>query len=321
MSAKHYGILFLIVCMLLCMCCGAHAEGADADLEARYFKKARLDCDGETYTLRSRLTSILLIGVDKETGEEKAIADYRNGGQADFLLLIVVDDNRDTVTAIQINRDTMAEITTLSALGEETGTRQAQICLSHGYGDGKSKSCNLTVQAVRNLLWNVPIDHFIAMNMDAISTFNDAIGGVEVTLEDDFTAYDPSMTAGKTLTLQGKQAEYYLQYRYNVGQQTNLSRLDRQYTYLQTASGKAMRMIQETPMFAGKLFNLLKDSLVTDVSSGFLINLANKVRRYEVMPILKIDGETKLGESGFVEFYPDRNGMREVVRSAFCEDR
>ena len=319
MSAKHFGILFLIVCLLLGIFCGANAEGADDDFEARYFKKARLDCDGESYTLRSRLTTILLIGVDKETGEEASV-DYRNGGQADFLLLVVVDDNRDAVTAIQINRDTMAEITTLSALGEETGTRQAQICLSHGYGDGKKQSCELTIRAVRNLLWNVPIDHFMAMNMDAISAFNDAIGGVEVTLEDDFSAYDPSMTPGKTMLLQGKQAEYYLQYRYNVGQQTNLSRLDRQYNYLQAASSKAMHLIQETPMFAGKLFNLLKDSVQTDVSSGYLINLANKVRRYEVMPIMRIDGETRLGESGFVEFYPDRNSMREVVRSTFCEN-
>lgn len=41
------------------------------------------------------------------------------------------------------------------------------------------------------------------MSLDGISVLNDLAGGVTVTLEDDFSAEDPAMTRGTTLSLHG----------------------------------------------------------------------------------------------------------------------
>ena len=81
----------------------------------------------------------------------------------------------------------MAEIPILGALGNETGTRVTQICLSHGIGDGKEQSCLLTQKAVSWLMLGINIDFYISMEMDGISALNDALGGVTVTLTDDFS--------------------------------------------------------------------------------------------------------------------------------------
>lgn len=64
-----------------------------------------------------------------------------------------------------------------------------------------------TEKAVSDLFAGIPIDYYVTMDLDGISTFNDALGGVTVTLEDDFSQIDPEMVKGTTICLQGKQAE------------------------------------------------------------------------------------------------------------------
>ena len=61
------------------------------------------------------------------------------------------------------------------------------------------------------------------------------------------------------------------------------------------------------------LFRALDDSLVTDVRSGYIVNLANKAAGYQVLPILQIEGENRIGESGLNEFYPDANSLTRVL--------
>ena len=45
-----------------------------------------------------------------------------------------------------------------------------------------------------------------AYEIGAIAALNDLLGGVTVTLQDDFTMADPAMQAGATITLTGEQA-------------------------------------------------------------------------------------------------------------------
>ncbi|MEI2718881.1 MAG: LCP family protein [Gemmatimonadales bacterium] len=82
-------------------------------------------------------------------------------------------------------------------------SRRAQISLQHGFGDGGEQSARLTADAVSKLFGGMPVDFYIALDMDAISTLNDALGGVEVKVEDDFSALDPAMAQGSTIRLTG----------------------------------------------------------------------------------------------------------------------
>ena len=49
------------------------------------------------------------------------------------------------------------------------------------------------------------IDYYVSMNMDAIGILNDAVGGVRVLVEDDFSEVDASIPMGIT-RLEGRQA-------------------------------------------------------------------------------------------------------------------
>lgn len=310
----------LLLCALLMSMLWAGAETARGNLEERFGGVLTMEHEGVRYRLRSRLTTILLAGIDQRGDETAAVgSEYRSGGQADFLLLLVIDDNRNTAAALQIDRDTMAEIAVLSVLGQRTGTRTAQICLAHSFGDGGEQSCELLVEAVSGYLLGVPVNHYVAMNLEGIAALNDALGGVEVALEEDFTAFDPQMKAGETITLMGEQAEIFVRSRYFVGDQTNLSRLARQRTYIDAAAAKLLAQIEASPGFANGMYAAAEPFIVTDMSKGRIVNLANSLGRYERLPIFTVDGTSVLSDSGVMEFHPDEASKLQAVLELFFE--
>ena len=209
-------------------------------LETRSVEEARGDLtqteavetqeyNGVTYQRREGLTSILVMGVDHDSAVESEGA-YQ-GGQGDFQRLIVIDPERQVIRQLKIDRDTMTECTVLGYLGSPIGTKEMQISLAHGFGDGKEESCEYAREAVEGLLLGESIDFYVAMNMDGISELNDLAGGVTVTLEDDFSSIDPAMAKGTTLTLHGDQAETFVRSRMTVGDGINASRMERQEAF------------------------------------------------------------------------------------------
>lgn len=74
---------------------------------------------------------------EKNTSSES----YNNDQQADFLILLAIDNNARTVEALHINRDSMAEINILGVGGQIVGTYVGQLALAHTYGSGDHDSC------------------------------------------------------------------------------------------------------------------------------------------------------------------------------------
>ena len=274
--------------------------------------------DSKTYQRRKNQTSILLMGIDQDA--DQASTARMGGGQADFLELIVIDDDAQTVLRLPIDRDTMTQISVLGVLGNLSGVRTAQISLSHGFGDGKEQSCELTVQAVSNLLQGLEPDFYIAMNLDGIDVLNDLSGGVTVTLEDDFSEFDAEMTKGTTLTLQGHQAEIYVRSRMSVGEGTNSARMSRQEAYLEQLMVQLDAKMRKNQNFTSELFDGLQDYLTTDISRGRLINLVWGARDYERKEAYSIAGEHKVGSDGFMQFYADEDAVAELVLEMCYEE-
>ena len=286
------------------------------DPTQRYAYEESIQVDGVSYRKRRNLTSILLMGIDQESGT--VAGSYRNGGQADFLRLVVIDGAADHVTQLAIDRDTMTPITILGVLGNQSGVRTAQLCLSHGFGDGKEQSCQLTADAVSNLLLGAQIDFYLAMNLDGISVLNDWAGGVTVTLADDFSALDPTMTAGRTLTLQGDQAEIYVRERRSVGVGTNEARMERQQEYVELLSQQLIEKMGQSQETVGQLYDALSPYLVTDMSRGRLINEIWAAKDYPSQAI-SLAGEHQIGTDGFMQFLVDQDALEQTVLELFYE--
>ena len=291
---------------------------ARGDYQQRYEYDENIVVNGETYRRRRDVAAILLMGIDRDSNAE--VIGYRNGGQADFLQLMAIDDANERITRILIDRDTMTPITVLGVLGNQSGVRTAQICLSHGFGDGGAQSCELTADAVSNLLLGVPIDEYLSMNLDGIPVLNDAVGGVTVTLEDDFSALDPSMTAGATLTLVGEQAELYVRGRKDIGVGTNEARMARQEQYISLLMDALRAQVSADKEFAGTLYDELEPFLTTNISRGRMINEVWAAKDYERCEVVKPDGVHTVGSDGFMQFYVDEAALRQSVIGLFYEE-
>ena len=293
------------------------APAVYGDIDERFGKEI-VTYDGVHYRTKTGVNTFLMMGID-QTEDIEYNGKYRSGGQCDFLMLVVIDTQAKTIHRIQIDRDTMAEVTVLGVLGNELGTNTHQICLAHGFGDGKQQSCQYTVDAVRRLMYGIEIDGYYAMNMNGIPALNELLGGVTVQIEDDFSQFDASMVPGAIITLHGKQTELFVRSRMEIGDGTNVSRMRRQRQYLANAITLAAQRVQEDEHFFGVLLDGLAPYTITDIARGRMINEANRAAGYTVTDIVSPEGEHRDGEDGFVEFHVDQKALMELVLSLFYE--
>lgn len=323
-SAKLYMILALFV--LVAAAAALYMGGRWLETRAASQTRGELptaqvetiEVDGDTYRRRQNLTVILIMGVDKAS-DTTAAGTAWDGGQADFQRLVVLDKTNETVRQLEIDRDTMTEITVLSMLGDISDTRVDQICLSHSYGDGAEQSCEYAVQAVEGLLLGESIDLYMAMDLDGISQLNDLAGGVTVTLEDDFSSIDPTMTKGKTLTLVGDQAETYVRSRMSIGVGTNEARMARQEQYVSQLLSQLDEKMRQDKQFINTAYETLSPYLVTNIAKGRLVNEIWAAKDYTRAPVLALSGEHTQGDDGFVEFYPTEESVQQAVLELFYE--
>ena len=326
---KHRNVLFklFLVCVLFVIAAVDIWHGVMlfdqqqpvvyGDLDAR-FGKEYISYKGASYRPRTGLSTFLLMGVDQRENVQSNVS-FRSGGQADFLQLVVIDTQAKAIRRIQIDRDTMAEITVLGVLGNELGTSTQQICLAHGFGDGQELSCRYTVEAVSRLLFGIEIDGYYALNMSGIPVFNELLGGVTVQVDDDFSEHDPAMFPGAVVTLNGEQAELFVRSRMTIGDGTNESRMRRQQQYLSSALVLAAERLQQDDQFLAVMLEGLAPYAVTDISRGRMINESNKANRYDIQETISLQGEYIIGEDGFVEFHADSDSLKQCVLQLFYE--
>ena len=205
--------------------------------------------DGKPYVHKKNLETFLFMGIDKY-GESEEVTGYRNHEQVDVLMLCIVDHDEKTYQVLQINRDTYTKIPRIGAAGDRVGEVNAQIALAHTYGTGQKDSCEYTAEAVSMLLMDEKVDHYISLKLDSIAILNKSVGGVEVTIPVDMTMVDPEMQKDKTMVLSDKQAEFFVRSRGKLEDDTNVSRMTRQDTYLHAWRQKAKQKMNADAGFA-----------------------------------------------------------------------
>ena len=281
------------------------------DAEERNQSDTVLIYNGVAYRLRNKITTVLVMGIDD--GGKIPSSKYRAGGQADFLRLIIFDDENKTLAQVAIDRDTITPITVLGISGKPSGKRDDHISLSHSFGQGGADSCLLTVKAVSELLANLPIDHFIALDVDGVAVLNDALGGVPVTVQQDLTAWDASWVPGAQITLYGDQAEEFVRGRMSVGNGTNAERMSRQEQYMAAAYDIVMQKQKEDGTFTTSLYNDMKDYMTMSASRGLLVNRLSTLNRYTKLETRTLPGEHSIDAGGFTQFIVDKAGMVDMI--------
>jgi LCP family protein required for cell wall assembly len=278
-----------------------------------------IEHNGTEYVLKDNIETFLVMGLDKFEGASSGDS-YNNDKQADFIMLFVFDNDAKTCSAIHINRDTMANVNVLGLNGNKISSVKQQIALSHTYGNGRDVSCRNTADAVSELLLGIRVNHYISLTLDSVATFNDLVGGVEVTVLEDFTSIDAALVKGETVTLQGEQALTYVRTRYCVGDSTNGNRIERQNQYINALYAKTQQKMNEDANFAVEASVKMAEFIISDRSATQLQELAKKFNEYEFLGISTMEGENRMGEK-FIEFYPDETALKALVIEKFYQEK
>ena len=287
-------------------------EPVFGSMEGRFESSVTMELDGKTLHYReNEVTNYLFIGVDNT--DVTRTTGHQNGGQADFLVVLSVDRIRRTVTPVMLDRDTMVSMQTYGVFGHPAGEKVMQLCLAQAYSGVNIPGSVNTVETVEKLLQGVEIHHYVVLDMAAIPLVNDALGGVEVTLQDDFSSFDPVMVKGATLRLMGKQAEFFVRGRMTVADGTNASRMKRQQQYLSGLLEQFRTTVKGNQTKLNQVLDSLKGHMATDASDNKLLHDVNAYDDYAWQPLRTLEGEHSKDEFGFAEFWVDEPALRRLV--------
>lgn len=316
-NAKNVAMLVLILILVLGMIFSGlrilESTVFHSEVEETIVSKT-VTRDGIDYFPRQDITVIMALGID-ERGPVVSSESYRNHGESDAVILLILDQKEETYTLLCLNRDTMVDMPELGLGGRRAGTFHGQLALSHTYGDGLESSCENTRQTVSDFLKGITIDHYVAMNMDAIGIVNDAVGGVTVNVTDDFSQVDPTIRKG-VMTLTAGQALTYVQSRHDVGNQLNISRMGRHEEYMKGLMEAMRQKLEASDTFVLDLYDRVDEYMVTDCSANTISGLMQRCADYALKEIVSPEGQNILGEE-YYEFYPDEEALDALVLRLF----
>lgn len=276
--------------------------------------------DGTWYAPRRDLETVLVLGLDRS--EREGIGTTGDYAQSDLMLLLEIDRTAGVCRAVHLNRDTMAEIQDFDRYGRPSGTYRAQLTLAYAHAQAYTKnnttSCKTAVKAVSELLYGVEIDHYVTLTMDGLIELNDLAGGVEVEIKDDFSAVDPTLVRGETVTLLGEHALNYVRARWYVGDNTNLERMERQREYLLALQEKLSGLAEEDEEFIMSSLLRVNEHMNSDCTIQQLAQLAEDVRTFPVERISTLEGEAVQGAE-FMEFHADEEALQRLVIEDFYQ--
>ena len=293
-------------------------ETVDEPLE---LEEGQILVDGEVYEYNDDIMTFLCMGVDSRNGITKEKTPGK-AGQADALLLVVVNPRTEEINVIAVNRDTMTDIEIYDTAGMYLDEETAQITLQYAYGDGREKSCQLMEQAVSELFYGIPIHGYGALDMQSIATLNDAVGGVEVTVLEDMTKYRWNWSEGAEVLLKGEEALIYIRERDSASKElgTNIKRVERQKQYLTAYVKQLKNKINQDVTFPVTLLGNIKKHMVTSLTVQEITYLADTLMGYDfsMENIISIPGESKMGEK-HEEFYLDDAALKQIVIDVFYD--
>ncbi len=133
--------------------------------------------------------TVLMLGVDEREGDR---------GRSDTIIALTVNPEKNSIKMLSIPRDTRTEI-----VGRGTEDK-----INHAYAFG---GVEMSMDTVENFL-DIPIDYYLKMNMEGFQEIVDAVGGITVNNDLEFTEGSFHFAKGN-IELNGREALAYVRMR------------------------------------------------------------------------------------------------------------
>lgn len=280
-----------------------------------------IEYKGHTYKFNNDVFAIAFMGIDQRDLKTAAQTDF--AGASDTDIVVAIDSKTGTTKAISIPRDTMVDVDIYTNSGVFLRTQKSQLCLAYAYGDGGTRSCQSTVDAMSRVLMGVPITKYFALDLDGIKPLNDEIGGVTLTSMYDFSSM--GVKKGDRVTLRGDMAETYVRERSMTEIDASLNRNQRQIQYIKAYVSQLVPAAMKDFGIVNQLYNTASKYSQTNISlsnatyTGTLL-LSHGVTDFQTTTLsgeMKASKDKELADVVHAEFYPDEDSVTQAVLDAF----
>lgn len=272
------------------------------------------------YQYNSLITTILYAGLDS-TAPLKASETYSNKARADSVSGVILDKKKKKMSILALNRDTMTEIRRYTRTGEDMGTYVSHLGYAYSYGDGGEVSCEDLKEAVEKLL-GISIDEYAVTNQSSITSINDLVGGVTVTVpNDDLAAMYPELKKGAVVTLDDSNVKDFLQHRDTAADFSNEGRIERQQAYVTAYVDLLKNRLASEPDQLWQEIGQMNDYLQTSITKNKYLSLARLLEKvsFTDADYYRPTGKDSAGEL-HDEFYVDEDALRQLVIDLFYEE-
>ncbi len=272
--------------------------------------------NGKTYRYNERLSNYLFLGVDKAELVETE-AGYLDAGQTDAIFLVAWDRVDGKLTVVSIPRDTMTPYDYYGRGGQNLGPMKSHLNLAYAYGDGKHESCRMSVEAVSQLFYGLPIEKYCAISLEALSEVMKEIGSVTVTVPNNSLEEKyPEYKEGTEVTLDSENIEPFIRYRDIGVSQSALSRLERQEVFLEAFLEKAEERFAEDPGFVTRSYEAMQPYMVTNAGADQFVKLMESLASKGKPEHWTVPGTGTEGVN-YDEYHVDEDGLYEKMIETF----
>ncbi len=275
---------------------------------------------GKQYTYKKNLVNILCMGVDKE--EQMAVRNDADNsvGQADAIFLMSLDLEKDEVRVITIPRDTMVILEMYHASGYYLGSMRGQITLQYAYGDGMKRSAELMMQQVSALFNEIPINAYAAINVYSLWNLNEAVGGVDITMDEDYTLYNPAFEKGATVHLSGNLLENYIRGRDKTEAGSAYKRNHRLKQYMLAYFEKAKEALKEDVTLPFRCLEVLEENMETSITVEEIVFLVSEIMGCDFSEgnMYTLPGE-QIWTGTYEEYHLDTDALNALIIELFYE--
>lgn len=220
-------------------------------------------------------TNILFIGSDSRKLKSKGYGN-ESGQRSDALMLVHFAKDNARVDAVQIPRDTLTTLPACDDTGSGAFRGGYNLMINSALAGGPACS----VRAVEALS-GVHIDHFVQLDFDGFASMVNALGGVDVCLNEPMVDRDAKLDlpAGKQ-KLDGKNALALARTRHAVGDGSDIGRLGHQQVVMSSIIGRARDAgVLTRPDRLFKFLNALTSSITVDEDISSISALTGLAKR------------------------------------------
>lgn len=252
--------------------------------------------DGVSYAFNNDIISLVCIGVD--TGSDE----YQDAYMADVIYIVAIDAKSGAVKILSVSRDTITDVDVYSDEGKYIDTEQQQLSYAYFYANDKVTGGQNVNASLSHLFFGLPMDNYFAINLDALTTLNDAIGGVTLTSSITFESPETGRTiyAGDTVTLHGQEAHFYVRMRDSERVDANNERMQRQQEYIRAFIASILPAAKKDISIISNLYGAITANSETTLDAPKITYIAStalsKLGSASDIEYLSLSGEITAGE-------------------------